>query len=242
MYDRGKIMTEEERKSIIDWVCSNFYDQLISNDVRKLEYTFSIYDKTTPIAIWRIKNRIIYNEKLYHYINEPIGGDVLLIHLERGFTIPHTDSNLGRFKHIRFNVGIMIPSVGAQTTYDEKHVDIKEGHYVMCRSGLDLHHVGKNTSSTPRIIISYGFLIPEEDIHEHTIKNNNPVIDNWIELDNSIYYNKKDRLMNNMPSALSLLNLQSQFCMYEKYGLTWWTYGKSSKETLRSYLEHGGKV
>ena len=238
MYDRGNIMTEEERQSIINWVCSNFYDQRISNDVRKLEYTFSIYDKTTPMAVWRIKNRIIHKEKLYHYIHEPIGRDVMLIHLQHGNTRPHKDSNLNRFKHIRFNVGIMIPPTSAETMYADKTVDIKEGHYVMCRSGLDLHQVNKNTSATPRIIISYGFLIPEEHIEDHTIKNNTP--NNWVELKNNVYYNKTDKLIDNMPSPVSLLNFHSMFCI--QYGLRWWSHGMATKKTLRFYLEHGNKA
>jgi hypothetical protein len=103
---------------------------------------------------------------------------------------------------------------------------------------LDLHQVNKNRSATPRIIISYGFLIPEEHIEDHTIKNNTP--NNWVELKNNVYYNKTDKLIDNMPSPVSLLNFHSMFCI--QYGLRWWSHGMATKKTLRFYLENGNKA
>ena len=75
----------------------------------------------------------------------------------------HKDPNVDNDIHCRFNVFLELPVKGGDTYYADKQVDAKEGHYVLSRSGLDLHW------STPveegmRITISFGFMIPHEQL------------------------------------------------------------------------------
>jgi hypothetical protein len=241
MKNRGQIMTEEERNDIINWVCSNFFNQKMSSEFRKLQYTFSLYDTSVPIAIWRIKNRIIYRENLYNYMTEPIGSDVLVIHLKGGGTRPHRDSNLGEFKHIRFNVGIQIPESSSVAVYDGYIADIREGQYVMCRSGLDVHGVDENTSDIPRIIISFGFLIPEANITKTSIIGDIST-KSRVKRSANIFFNKNKINTDFWPTPFSVLSFISYFCKIPGYGLHWWKTGNADVETLREYIEHGSKV
>ena len=66
MYDRGEIMTEEERISILKWLkivenSSRFY----KSPINRGEYTLFLDDPGVPIAIWKIKRRLIEREGLH---------------------------------------------------------------------------------------------------------------------------------------------------------------------------------
>lgn len=233
-------MTEEERQEIITWICENFFQLLISNDVHKLDHIFSIYDKTVPMAVWRIKNRIIHKEKLQKYMSEHIGQDMLLLHIQGGNTKKHKDSNIDNHYHIRYNVGVNIPQKTAKAVYNAEEVDLKTGNYVMCRSGLDFHLVEENTDPFPRIVISYGFYIPKANLTGHTVINDISTSDS-IPLKRDVYFYRKEKRTDEWPSPISILNTHLFFVFNNTsyYGLKWWSKGERSVETLRDYVERG---
>ena len=215
MYDRGVIMTEEERYTIIDWVSKNYFSMRVLPFTR-LEYDINIEDNTLPISIFRIKNRILHKEKLHTYITEPISRDIILVQPQNGITPPHRDSSLGDYIHIRYNVFVLIPEGTSKTVYGGKEIDTVEGHYAMCRSGLDYHSIGQNGSEIPRISLSFGFLVPKYDLHDYEIKNNPPKV----VFKKGIYYTVGKVYGSAWPSALSTMNFISQFT--RRLGLQWW--------------------
>ena len=235
-------MTEEERQEIITWICENFFQLIVSNDTLKLDYIFSIYDKTLPMAIWRIKNRLIHKEKLQNYMCEQIGQDMLIMHIQGGYTRKHMDTNIDNHYHIRYNVGVNIPQKTAKAVYDAKEVDLKTGHYVMCRSGIDFHLVEENTDPFPRIVISYGFYIPKANLKDHTIINNISNNDS-ITLKRDVYLYRKEKTVDEWPSAFSIMNTHIFFIFHNTmyYGFKWWTEGLRNVETLRDYVERGAR-
>jgi hypothetical protein len=160
MYDRGRIMTEEERHEIIEFVCAIFFETRSRPDKLVLSYDLTPLDKSIPISIWRIKKRIVERENLYPYSIEPIFRDFIGIILTGGSIGKHTDKNIGEFVHTRFNVFIELPNGHVKTYYGNKEVDSKKGHYTMCRSGMDMHYTDTNIHYLPRITLSFGFLIP----------------------------------------------------------------------------------
>ena len=52
-------------------------------------------------------------------------------------------------------------SASGNTYYDGKPLLVKEGSYVLCRSGLDYHWTDENESSRERISLSFGYFLPE---------------------------------------------------------------------------------
>jgi len=162
-------MTEAERLEIIDWICSEFFSMIIISpsviDGRKpgrLRKQLSPLDPDVPAAIWRIRQRIVEKEELRPYMKEPVMQDLISIMLPGGKIYPHVDHNIGEYIHSRFNVFVQLPQGQASTYYGGKRIEAVEGHYTLCRSGLDTHWSDVLRSPVPRINLSFGFLIPRE--------------------------------------------------------------------------------
>lgn len=164
MYDRGEIMTEEERMSIVDWIKNNnTKTQKLS--LNRSQYKLYLNDKDVPIAIWKIKKRLIEREGLHEYRQDPAFEDILICIYNGGIIHPHTDPNgLDGMMHCRFNVFLQVPK-RFDTYYGGYLVEAKNRHYVMCRSGIDLHWSSINTDDT-RISISFGYLLLEKKVKE----------------------------------------------------------------------------
>ena len=153
-------MSEEERLEIINWFCDNYFRMnIIPNN--RIDYTLRVFDKTVPTTIWKIKKRIIEKEGLQGYLQEPIYRDFIAAILPGGRIHRHKDVNIGDFIHSRFNVFIRVPSKDMRTYYNGNIINSKEGHYTLCRSGLDYHWSTPTNENVPRISISFGFLIPK---------------------------------------------------------------------------------
>ena len=162
MHDRGRIMTEAERLECINWACGLFFRMIYLGN-RRLEYRLSALDAEVPAPIWRIRRRLVEAERLGGFIREPIFRDILYIIMPKGFIHRHSDPNMGEYIHTRFNVFLQVPAEGAKTYYGGELVDAKEGHYTMCRSGLD-QHWSDPVEGVPRITLSFGFLVPRATV------------------------------------------------------------------------------
>ena len=182
MYDRGQIMTEEERLQVLNWVCANFY----SSYPHRPDFTFTeipLYetdDKLPPI-LWTIRNRILeieglkeysesYSEKFFlKYHSDLIGvtrDKISIIHPGKTWSkiYPHIDVNQPDRIHTRFNVFVQVPTSG-ETYYAGDRVEVKQGGYVICRSGMDRHWTDP-MEGQPRITISFGFQLPLDKLDE----------------------------------------------------------------------------
>ena len=159
-------MSEEERISILEWLTT----LKKNNKLRKLsggrwDYTLYIDDKIIPIAIWRIKKRLIEREGLHTYRQDPVFEDLLTLIPNGGVLHPHTDPNsFDGSMHCRFNVFLNVPEV-FDTYYGEHLVEAKNRHYVMCRSGIDTHWSTLNQEDD-RVALSFGYILPMKKINE----------------------------------------------------------------------------
>ena len=166
MYDRGEIMSEEERLTILKW----FQGLKQADKINKLtfhrgDYLLLLDDKTIPIEIWKIKRRIIEKEGLHEYRQDPLFKDLITLIPNGGVLHPHTDPNsFDGSIHCRFNIFINVPGV-FDTYYGGYLVEAKNGHYVMCRSGIDMHWSSLNKDDD-RIALSFGYLLPMKKIDE----------------------------------------------------------------------------
>jgi hypothetical protein len=158
MYDRGKVMEEDERLQILKYI---YTGEILLNKLSffRADYRLELTDKTLPIAIWKIKQRILEREDLKEYRSDPNFGDLITIIFSGGKIHRHRDPNGGDFSvHIRFNVFLQIPKE-YDTFYGGNLVEAKEGHYVLCRSGIDEHWTSQNNNREPRIALSFGFMV-----------------------------------------------------------------------------------
>jgi len=188
--DRGRIMSEEERKEILDWIYLNKcnFNSIRDNRLHYLilehdtdiktcdmpETQIPAYNPTLPSSVWKIKQRIIEKESLSEYKQEPIFQDFIALIPPTGYIHKHKDRNDGNLIHCRFNVFFEIPTKGGDTYYDNRLVvDPKEGSYILSKSGLEEHYTYPIEEGN-RIIISFGFLIPKE--HVDTLISNDPLL------------------------------------------------------------------
>lgn len=175
MYDRGEIMTEEERLGFLDWVCSR-YCNLTAHRKGLIGYTFVKEDPDVPQMVWAILERILKKEGLVEYkdsyddafFKRIHGGKTGVYRDHVAVILPganinrHTDVNQPGRVHARFNVFFQVPTKGGRTFYGKDVVEIKERGYVLCRSGIDTHWTEVILGDRPRITISYGFQLPIE--------------------------------------------------------------------------------
>ncbi len=163
-------MSEEERLAILKWFESlKSTNKLNVLSFHRGDYTLYINDKTIPIEIWKIKKRIIEKEGLHEHRQDPLFKDIITLIPNGGVLHPHTDPNsFDGSIHCRFNIFIKVPEV-FDTYYGGYLVEAKNGHYVMCRSGIDTHWSSLNKDDD-RIALSFGYLLPMKKIDEIYIR------------------------------------------------------------------------
>jgi hypothetical protein len=182
--DRGRIMSEEERKEILDWIYLNKSNFLPIKNNRLhyliLEHEDDIntsgmnsdklpaYNPNLPRSVWKIKQRIIEKENVAEYKQEPVFQDFIAVIPPTGYIHKHRDPNEGNLIHCRFNVFLEIPTKGGDTYYDDRLVmDPKEGSYILSKSGIEEHYTYPIEEGN-RISISFGILIPKERVDTMT--------------------------------------------------------------------------
>ena len=160
---RGICMTEAERLEIINWLCENFHRMRVLPHTKR-DYMCKADDETVPAAFWAVKKRLVEREGLEGFEQEPEFKDFIGCILPGGKIQKHRDPNGDERIHTRFNCFLQIPSASFRTYYDGKVVDARERGYVICRSGLEPHWTDINMDESPRLSLSFGFLIPPEEL------------------------------------------------------------------------------
>lgn len=172
MYNRGRIMTEEECCELNTWATELYTNnQLDPISQGKFDLKISHTDKTVIPLVFEIKKRIEETELLGSYKSETFVNDFLEVVPINGCIQKHTDPNdfQNNLFHVRFNVFISIPPNDIGTTYyNGVIIESIKCCYVLCRSGIDTHWSDVNTSDIPRISLSFGYLLPAEKVDELT--------------------------------------------------------------------------
>lgn len=169
MYNRGEIMTEEERLTLYNWITNDLWPKLKKDICNRLHYELNSREDPTIIPlVWQIKDRIIEREGLIGYKQEPTLKDFIAVIPKTGWIQKHIDRNIRELIHSRFNVFISSPGMGFNTYYDGNVVDTKERCYAFCRSGIDEHYTDVNNDDIPRISFSFGYILPFQKVDELT--------------------------------------------------------------------------
>jgi hypothetical protein len=164
-YNRGLIMTEEERLQLLNWSI-NIMPITEKLRFRRLAYFFG-NDKSNVIdLVFEIKKRIEEKEQLSLYEEESKLKHFIGYIFPGGKIHKHTDTNDEDRKlyHIRYNVFLLDPNLN--TYYDNNILDSSEGTYALCRSGIDYHWTITNDEVLPRISLSFGYMVPKWKLDE----------------------------------------------------------------------------
>ena len=185
MYNRGRIMSEEERLEIINW-CNDNYDtfEYIPNNNNNINTVNTVKRKNKwihesmkelPSSIYNIFHRIEQRENIFidrsKFLNYPdidseSRSDFICIIPYNSYLHKHVDNNSIKTNtyHVRFNVFISNPKDKCNTYYNGNIVDTTEGTYVLCRSGIDYHWTDVNNNQKPRISLSFVYFLTGEQI------------------------------------------------------------------------------
>ena len=161
-FDDEPIISQEEQMIIVDWVLRNnhkFNNSGYSRRMQRLDFF-----EFKPDVFEILRERIIQKEKLQNYAPEPILDDSIGYMTNGGKLQRHRDPNSGNKIHIRFNVYVQVPIEGGMPIYNDQLIPIPERCYICCRSGIDFHESSEVIGEKARIVISFGFLIPKEEI------------------------------------------------------------------------------
>lgn len=161
-YDDEPIINLEEQKEIVKWITDNleFFDE---NGYNRYKQYLDFFEEK-PDIFDVLRQRIIDKERLHNYRQEPILRDSIGYMIDGSQLHAHTDPKTDNLEHVRFNVYVQLPLIGGRPVYAGNIHNLKERCYICCRSSLDLHQATKVKGDRARIIISYGFLIPYDEI------------------------------------------------------------------------------
>ena len=168
MFNRGVIMSEEERLTLYNWIENDIKDKCISFSFNRLVYDIDINNNEYHPLIYIIYNRLIERELLKCYNFKPLLRDFIAYIPKDGFIHKHTDNYLTEYDyvHVRFNIFIKVPPNDMGTYYNNLKVETKECSYVISRSSVDMHYTEPNQTDIPRISLSFGFLLPREKVDD----------------------------------------------------------------------------
>lgn len=154
------VITSEERDVIKAWADDNYHRFKSNGPGRQFESFDRLPD--TPLCVWDVRARIVDLEGLDCHETEPIFRDYIGYIVEGGKIHEHRDPNAkdGRV-HVRFNAIVQLPEEGGLPIYGGIVIPTEERRYVVCRSGMDVHHCQLVKGPKARIVLSYGFLLPE---------------------------------------------------------------------------------
>jgi hypothetical protein len=154
-----EIITKQEQKIILKWIHDN-RDKFNINECgknRKFISLRNIYN--TPKIIFEIKKRILINENITEWDEDPFFGDLITCNTHGGFIHNHTDPTLPNKTHLRFNLFLSKPIWGGDPIYNNEKLKFKERTYIKYNVNQHYHSSTSVLGFKPRIAISYGISI-----------------------------------------------------------------------------------
>ena len=106
-----------------------------------------------------LKQKIIKFEKITDWKPEPIFKDYIGINFKGGSIHTHKDVNDGKYIHTRYNIITSYPEKGGESLYGDYVNVLKEKIVWKCIAGKIPHGSKEVLSDKPRITLSLGFLI-----------------------------------------------------------------------------------
>jgi hypothetical protein len=116
-----------------------------------------------------IKTRIIESENLHEIATDSVRGDYLSIQRNHAVVPPHRDITIQPGNEVsyymrRYNIFISLPEIGGLPIYEGKTLDITERSMLKVDAGLVIHGTTQISGELPRIMLSYGFSIYQNNL------------------------------------------------------------------------------
>lgn len=125
-----------------------FEDSVVKQEKIKLLNRFNLVDRDN------------YSPKLAY-------ADLIAIDTENGFVHPHVDFTEPGYVHVRINTMISKSNKGGTPIIDSSPIHIEQRDAWLCISSVQNHKTDPVIGDIPRIILSLGFLIRDEDFAAH---------------------------------------------------------------------------
>lgn len=148
--------SQQELQELKDWVETN-KRSFTANGIGRQFGVFS--NLGYPSAALSLREKIIKTFSLEGTCQEPLFKDYCGYITEGGAIHPHSDPNVGKLIHTRFNVMISKPVGGGTPIQDGKEIQVEEGDVWRCDAGLVKHWCSPVVGDKPRIVCSFGFLL-----------------------------------------------------------------------------------
>ena len=121
-------------------------------------------ESNTPSLFFDIKKRILHKENITNnYIEDSTYGDYVGYITNGGKIHYHNDPTIPGYDHIRFNLFLSIPEKGGFPIYNRITIPVILGDYVRCNSSKEYHECEMVEGNVPRIVISYGIYLKQEE-------------------------------------------------------------------------------
>lgn len=159
-YGYANFISEDEQKIILNWVEKNKNNFTPNGFGRKFGIVYNFYDY--PKLIHNLRERIIKLENIKEDLQEPVFKDYVGYVTEGGAIHIHTDPNVEDYIHTRYNVIISYPEKGGESIYGNETNCLSERMIWKCIAGLVPHGSQPVVGQKPRITLSLGFLLYEE--------------------------------------------------------------------------------
>ena len=152
-------INKKEQKILLKWISEN-QNQFVKNDLGKNRKFITLKNvANVPKIIFEIKNKILENEKIYSWQEDPFFGDIITYNSHGGFIHRHTDPTLPNKRHLRFNLFLSKPFFGGVPIYNDKKMPFSERNYTKYEVNKYFHESTPVFGFKPRIAISYGISI-----------------------------------------------------------------------------------
>lgn len=150
-----------EREVISSWALRRYCDFQPNGFGRQFGNLYRP-DLGVPDECWAVRQRVVDQFHLHAFSTEPMFRDYCGFITEGGAIHHHSDPDNSKGVHVRYNVMISKPHSGGDPYQDDVLIPVEEGEVWRCNASRVTHWCSAVVGDKPRIVLSFGFSIPEE--------------------------------------------------------------------------------
>ena len=168
-YFYDDFISQEEQSTIRKWALRN--EKYLIHGAKGPNRARQLFNKIpeTLNILGDIKTRIIESENLHEIATDSVRGDYLSIQRNHAVVPPHMDVDIqpgnGNWYYMcRYNIFISLPEIGGLPIYAGETLNITERSMLKVDAGLVIHGTTQIVGELPRIMLSYGFSIYQNNL------------------------------------------------------------------------------
>lgn len=173
--EKNRLVTRGLCEPIAGWVNDNvnLLDASPNDHIGEVRGVYHLERKDTALvnAIFpydelnKLEQEIMSLFSLSQDLEREQGHGIWLLYAKDYQCRPHGDKNHpdGRI-HCRFNVMVSKPLIGGEPIISNQILPVEENEPWVCIAGLNTHYTVKMAGHKPRILISFGYYLDEQDL------------------------------------------------------------------------------